>query len=774
MGRNNVILLDVRKEGERLFKCGHAGCDFVYKQKQSAHRHAKDDKHPNHRKCFHNNGTSKCKLCRKRSENLERLLKECNVGGGNQVANAKILRLNHNKQLACIHTCKLQHKCIPTRCDRTFRWHRASEKHHPDCKNDPDCPGHKYIAKVTARDKPALKTLTPIVNFLQTIHAKEVGKKRKPRVIKASQVHAHGGACDLEVALDGARYFAHKSWGRDVAKRRDIAVSVLTHLADTPDIGEAIERLGIGSRFRSTKDMYEFQTRFGIALGDMSGVSKSLTQPNGTTYMITQYRNDQRKAQPKLENAADERSSWWDFDSIVHPMIEEARKKHPGRRPTIVFKLDEAQMTNKHQSLTTVGVAMPDLGTRAHVMSPQAFELLYVSKDPESTALYCNLPFFDKLQTLLLDQAVTIGGKRIAINVQISCDLKAACILLGIKQVWRANNGCLHCWMQSDDMTRTAMARKTEDHNDIVNEYLANGTLAFKPVPGESAEQKKRREELKKLASGYSEPFLLLPAGHKIGEFILFDALHVYINIGRLIVDRLLQGFIKEDETADVIRELVDFFRSCGVYYEKYPKQRKTLLEYNEKTIWRYENYIKLFEQRKQLMDIMAKGKELTAHKSKQKGTEQLMRNILDRIAEMFVVMEYDKDENDDVVLPFERTYDQYVAKGREMGKWFTAVFGKPKWTQYLHDLIEHVPETFGKIKWTRFGNWDIEGTHALIKRDKKANYAKSHFTETVLRTTKEKNAIAPKPRSREAQRARHESSEKATKRRQPHMTRLN
>jgi hypothetical protein len=302
MGRHNIILLG-NEDGKKTWRGGHLGCPSEFTQESNASRHGANDKHPNHLECFRKNGPSKCKLCRKRSEKSERLLKECNVGGGNQVANAAILHLNHNKQLACIHTCRNQHKCIPTKCDRTFRWHRASQTHHPDCHDDPNCPGHKYIAKVTTRDKPALETLTPIVNFLQiTIHTKEVGKKRKPRVIKASQVHAHGGACDdLEVTLDGVRHYAHKPWGRNVAKRREIAVCVLTHLADTPDVGEAIERLGIGSRFRSTKEMYEFQTRFGIALGDMGGVSKFLTQPNGTTYMITQYRNEQRKAQPKGE-----------------------------------------------------------------------------------------------------------------------------------------------------------------------------------------------------------------------------------------------------------------------------------------------------------------------------------------------------------------------------------------------------------------------------------------------------------------------------------------
>jgi hypothetical protein len=137
---------------EKAYKCGHLGCPKEYTQKQNASRHGNKDDHPNHYECFRKNGSSKCKLCKKRSENLKRLLEECNVLGGNWVENAEILRPNPDKWLACIHTCDDQHNCIPTKTTRSFSRHRASAKRHPDCHNDPDCPGHKYIAKVIAID----------------------------------------------------------------------------------------------------------------------------------------------------------------------------------------------------------------------------------------------------------------------------------------------------------------------------------------------------------------------------------------------------------------------------------------------------------------------------------------------------------------------------------------------------------------------------------------------------------------------------------------------
>jgi len=209
-------------------------------------------------------------------------------------------------------------------------------------------------------------------------------------------------------------------------------------------------------------------------------------------------------------------------------------------------------------------------------------------------------------------------------------------------------------------------------------------------------------------------------------------------------------------EETDLIQEIVEYFKShCGVYVAEKAKnangkQVKDIQTRVENAVWRRDNYLKLLATIEMLLAIIERSRHFSARASKMEE----LRKIWKLMREMFQVLSVDvKDAAEMKNLPWERSSQVYNSKAKELRTLIHNLHGAAGFTTYIHIFLEHCGYLIDtEYAFCRFANYDIEGTHAVIKRVTKSITGKKNWAEHAAKRVLLVHSLPAKQSSRRGQ----------------------
>lgn len=420
---------------------------------------------------------------------------------------------------------------------------------------------------------------------------------------------------------------------------------------------------------------------------------------------------------------------------------------------------DGSQLANNHrQNFNIATISFASFGSVADAMSPANAHIVWAASCKETEEQYREYmkSLAPQLEELLDQHELVVDNHKLGVRVRVVLDMKSLCMFLGLECVYNVNSvcGCPFCHVLRADFhcQRNSPLRKTEhvmDQTGVVDE--ASDT----------------QDDSNFGFSGLG-PLLQLARGYFIMDIFLPDILHIILNVPRKIRDSTMQYVSNSENDVHIQEELIAFFAKCGVYVPEFvkvgDKVEKAFGPRVKHAVWRRDHYLRLIANWEEFVNIVARCDQWKTTKGKQELTTLI--SIWKRQQELFVVMLSDKDsEEDQQELPWGRTEKEFNAKASEWGSWITKLFGEAGWTTYIHIVVKHVGRVLEICSsLPRYGNYDIEGMHLLVKRTKRSSLGQRGFAKAALREDRIRKSALVQMSGRPGKRARQQKAKRENK----------
>lgn len=396
------------------------------------------------------------------------------------------------------------------------------------------------------------------------------------------------------------------------------------------------------------------------------------------------------------------------------------------QRVSLKISFDGCQICRTGRSPLQIGtVSAPEFGSVEKAMSPDGAHILWVAAVAEKSSTYESAleGLAGSVQELLTGtmEFVDEKNKKIDYHGVLVLDMKAACMFLGLMQVYKANARCrcLYCLAKSEDLTQSVLVKPLR-MTDTVNQARDNLTEGLKAI-------------------GFkTKPLLYLPPNCTILSVCPPDLLHIILRV----VDKLLSNSLEfvSLQDNDVANELVAFFKDeCGVnVFDSVKVNDKSVKELKlrvHKSPWRRESCLRLVVARAKFLEILQKIEQFTVNKEMYGHAVQMWNStatLFDILMRDWVSVDVELDRDE-----LNQAKTTFIAEGKALLSSVVALNGSGGVTTYIHVLVVHCVDLLGVISFPRFSNYDIEGKNLKVKRFKKSPQGTKDFEKQVLKCDK-------------------------------------
>jgi hypothetical protein len=434
-----------------------------------------------------------------------------------------------------------------------------------------------------------------------------------------------------------------------------------------------------------------------------------------------------------------------DLKVVLGQIVAKHREIH-GTVPAkmeLKVSFDGSQQTNNRKNLQIGVISDPNCGTVEDAMSPSSAQVIWAAAAQETFEDYeKHLGDLAMRVQDLVNGSLKVG--EVSFETMIILDMKSLCMFCGLAQVYNTNceYGCPYCTVRRVNMSKQNQEAAPLRTTDDVRQMSEKAKVAKQPLKPKDNK-------------GFTGSALLVfNTSSCIIDRLPPDFLHMCTNIpAKMLKDMLL--YVGEEK--DIVQELVAYFKDhCKVYVADTAtnEQGKSVKEIQTRVanaVWRRDNYMRLLTTIEVLLGVIARGR----HFSKKVEEMALLGQIWIRTREMFQVLGVDtKDTAEMEKLPWTRTSAVYDAKAKELHAWIHELHGDAGFTTYIHIFIAHCGHLIDTgYSFCRFANFNIEGTHADIKRVSQSITGKKNWPEMATKRLHLLRSLPPKQSSRRGQR---------------------